>query len=89
MSIQASIHLSIHLFIHPSFHLSIDPLNTPEKMLSMLFDLSMTGQNIKNQDILEIPEQTVAVVGRTMASKITIFCSLKPEIMLGYLEREN
>lgn len=58
-------------------------------MLKMLFDLGMTGQNIKNQGMLEVPEHMVAVVGRIMALMTYMSRSLKPEIMLGYLAKEN
>lgn len=74
---------------HLSKYSSIDPLNTAEKMLKMLFDLGMTGQNIKNQGRLEVPEHMIAVVGRIMALMTYVSRSLKPEIMSGYLAKEN
>lgn len=55
----------------------------------MLFDLGMTGQNIKNQGMLEVPEHTVAVAGRIIALMTYMSCSLKSEVMLGYLAKEN
>lgn len=58
-------------------------------MLKMLFDLGMTGQNIKNQGMLEVPEHTVAMAGRIIALMTYMSCSLKSEVMLGYLAKEN